>query len=135
MFFAPKRALMSRRLCFNCLKNESLHLILTVQKCTKVVDIAMVVDESWSIGRTDFEKIKKFLGDIISRFCSVAPFGTHFAVVKYSTSPREVFSLTKYTDAAELHYAVRNMDFQGGSTYTGKALELVQKNVTKFLRV
>ena len=99
-----------------------------MQKCTKVVDIAMVVDESGSIGQSNFEKIKKFLGDIISRF-SVAPFGAHFALVKYSTRPREVFSLTKYTDAAELHTVVRSMNFLGGKTYTGKALELVQKNV------
>ena len=89
----------------------------------------MVVDESGSIGRTNFEKIKTFVADIISRF-SVAPFGAHFAAVKYSGRPREVFSLTKYTNAAQLQTAVRNMNYIGGSTYTGKALQLVQQNVT-----
>ena len=105
-----------------------------MQKCTKVVDIAMVVDESGSIGRTDFEKVKKFVSDVISRF-SVAPFGAHFAVVKYSSRPREVFSLTKYTNAAELHTAVKNMNYLGGSTFTGKALELVQQNVITHLLI
>ena len=89
----------------------------------------MVVDESGSIGQNNFEKIKKFVADIISRF-SVTPFGAHFAVVKYSTSAQEVFSLTKYTNAAKLQTVVRNMNYQGGWTYTGQALELVQKNVT-----
>jgi hypothetical protein len=102
-----------------------------VTKCTKVVDIAMIVDESGSIGSADFEKIKTFVGDVISRF-SVAPFGAHFAAVKYSSHPREVFSLTKYTDAVQLHTAVRNMNYFGGSTYTGRAFELVQQNVTRF---
>ena len=100
-----------------------------MQKCTKVVDIAMVVDESGSIGQFDFEKIKKFVGDIISRF-SVTPFGAHFAAVKYSTGAREVFSLTKYTNAAELQRNVQNMNYLGGSTYTGKALQLVQQKVS-----
>ena len=92
----------------------------------------MVVDESGSIGQNNFENIKKFVADIISRF-SVAPFGAHFAVVKYSNSPREVFSLTKYTNAAKLHKVVRKMKYLRGSTYTGKALEFVQKNVTTLL--
>ncbi|XP_028392610.1 von Willebrand factor A domain-containing protein 2-like [Dendronephthya gigantea] len=99
-----------------------------IQKCKKVVDIAMVVDESGSIGRGDFEKIKTFVADIISRF-SVAPFGAHFAAVKYSTRPTEVFSLTKYTNAAQLHTAVRNMNYVGGSTFTGKALQLVEEKI------
>ena len=92
----------------------------------------MVVDESGSIKAHNFEKIKKFVADIISRF-SVAPFGAHFALVKYSTSPREVFSLTKYTNAKKLDEVVGEMKYQGGWTYTGKALELVQKNVTTLL--
>ena len=99
--------------------------------CTKVVDIAMILDESGSIGYSDFQDIKKFVGDVISHF-SVTPFGAHFAAVKYSSSPREVFSLTKYTDAAQLHIAVQNMNYKGGSTYTGQALEMVQQNVTDY---
>ena len=91
----------------------------------------MILDESGSIGRSDFEKIKTFVSDVISRF-SVAPFGAHFAAVKYSNNPREVFSLTKHTDAAQLHTAVRNMNYIGGGTYTGRALELVQKSVIVF---
>ena len=95
-----------------------------------MVDLAIVVDDSGSIGRIDFNKIKNFADDVISRFN-----GAHFAVVKYSTSPHEVFSLTKYTDAAELHTKVRNMKYQGGGTYTGEALELVEKKVYLFVDV
>ena len=108
---------------------DHLNFFLTERKCTKVVDIAMVVDESSSIKAHNFEKIKKFVSDIISRF-SVTPFGAHFAAVKYSFEPREVFSLTKYTNAKELHSNVLNMSYNGGGTFTGKALELVQKNVS-----
>ena len=102
-----------------------------MQKCTKVVDIVMILDESGSVGRNDFQKIKSFVGDVISRF-SVAPFGAHFAVVKYSSQPREVFSLTKYTNAAQLHTAVQNINYLGGGTYTGRAFELVQQKVINY---
>ncbi|XP_028392831.1 von Willebrand factor A domain-containing protein 2-like [Dendronephthya gigantea] len=103
-------------------------LAVPVQKCTKVVDLAMVLDESGSIGSANFVKIKGFVADVISRF-SVSPFGAHFAAVKYSSQAREVFSLTKYTDAAQLHTAVQNINYRGGGTYTGKALDHVRNNI------
>ena len=114
--------------------NKNLNFLLAVQKCTKVVDIAMILDESGSVGRDDFQKIKSFVGDVISRF-SVAPFGAHFAAVKYSGQAREVFSLTTYTNAAQLHTAVQNMNYLGGGTYTGRAFELVQQKVIIFLLI
>ena len=92
----------------------------------------MVLDESGSIGFDNFQKIKRFVSDIISRF-SVAPFGAHFAVVKYSTYVREVFSLTKYTNAPQLQTAVQNMNYRRGWTNTGKALDFVRNNVTFLL--
>ncbi|XP_028392832.1 von Willebrand factor A domain-containing protein 2-like [Dendronephthya gigantea] len=98
------------------------------QVCKKVVDLAMVLDESGSIGAANFVIIKGFVADVISRF-SVSPYGAHFAAVKYSSSPREVFSLTKYTNAAQLQTAVRNINYQGGGTYTGKALDYVRQNI------
>lgn len=91
----------------------------------------MVLDESWSVGRNGFEKMKTLVGDIISLF-SVNSDGAHFAAVKYGTYAREVFSLAKYTDAAELQRKVREMSYNGGGTYTGKALQLVQKRVYLF---
>ena len=95
------------------------------------MDIALVLDESWSVGRNGFEKMKTLVGDIISLF-SVNSNGAHFAAVKYSSSARKVFSLAKYTDAAELQRNVREMNYFGGLTYTGEALELVQKRVYLF---
>ena len=88
----------------------------------------MVLDESGSIGAANFVTIKGFVADVISRF-SVSPFGANFAAVKYSWQPREVFSLTKYTNAAQLQTAVRNINYLRGGTYTGKALNYVQQNV------
>ncbi|CAB3983251.1 neural cell adhesion molecule 1-like [Paramuricea clavata] len=123
-----KRSLVSLTCALLYLTCSTLAVPIGNKTCTKVVDIAMILDESGSIGYSDFQDIKTFVGDVISHF-SVAPFGAHFAAVKYSGSPREVFSLTKYTDAAQLHTAVKNMNYKGGSTYTGKALEMVQQNI------
>ena len=105
-----------------------MHFFSALQKCTKVVDIAIVVDESGSIRPNNFKKIKGFVNDVISRF-SVARFGAHFALVKYSDQPREVFSLTKYTNEAQLHTAVQKMKYLRGRTFTGRALRYVEQNV------
>lgn len=91
----------------------------------------MVVDESGSIGKWNFKKVKSFLKDMISRF-SVTPFGAHFGIVKYSTYPRLVFSLTKYTNVGETQTAVQNMEYRGGATYTGRALALARTQVITF---
>ncbi|XP_028392830.1 von Willebrand factor A domain-containing protein 2-like isoform X2 [Dendronephthya gigantea] len=99
-----------------------------IQKCTKVMDVAMVVDESGSIRPNNFQKIKGFVNDLISRF-SVSRFGTHFALVKYSDQPREVFSLTKYTNETQLHTAVQKMKYLRGRTFTGRALKYVDQNI------
>ena len=92
----------------------------------------MVLDESGSIKLVNFQKIQQFVSNIISRF-SVAPFGAHFAVVKYSDNPREVFSLNKYTYEQQLHTAVQNMKYLEGGTETGRALDYVKNNVSLLL--
>jgi hypothetical protein len=105
-----------------------LNFFLIAQKCRKVVDIVMVPDESGSIGRKNWRKVKKFVRHVISRF-SVTPFGAHFAAVKYNNRPRKVFSLTKYTNAKKLRKAVRRMRYRGGGTRTGKALRFTNRRV------
>ena len=90
----------------------------------------MVVDESGSIGQADFDKIKRFLSDIVNKF-SVSPFGVHFGLVKYSTKPRMVFSLTKFTDASTMQKHIVEMKYRGGQTRTGSALEFTETNVSR----
>ena len=100
-----------------------------MEKCKKVVDIALVVDESGSIGYSNFEKVKGFLQKTVSRF-SVAPFGAHFGIVKYSTDARLVFPLDKYTDITHMQQGIQSMKYLGGMTNTGLALQYTRKNVT-----
>ena len=88
----------------------------------------MVVDESGSITLHNLIKIKKFLANVVSRF-SVARFGAHFGLVKYSTDPRLVFSLDKYTNTRQLQESIRNMVYLAGGTKTGRAFEYTRKNV------
>lgn len=109
-----------------------LFFFFSEQTCSKDVDIAVVVDESGSIGWTNFEKVKSFLKEIISRF-NLAPFGAHFAITKYSSDPSLVFSLARFTNATEMQTAVENMRYQGGGSYTGKALEYIRINVITLL--
>ena len=114
---------------FQILMMERIILLIilypTEQVCRKVVDIAMVLDDSGSIGAANFVTIKGFVADVISRF-RFSPFGAHFAAVKYSGQPREVFSLTKYANIKLLQTAVRNINYLRGDTYPGKALNYVR---------
>lgn len=89
-----------------------------------------VLDESGSIGPENFDKMKKFVEDVISRF-NVIPFGgADFAMVQYSTKPRLVFNLNKSREAKKLHGDVRNLKYLDGSTTnTGFAMQIVQNKV------
>ena len=96
--------------------------------CKKTVDIVMVADESGSIGQGNFKLIKEFLANVVTRF-SVSSFGTHFGLLKFSTSPTKVFDLGAYTNTQKLQAAIRGMTYGRGGTKTGKAFKYARENV------
>ncbi|XP_055509355.1 LOW QUALITY PROTEIN: collagen alpha-1(VII) chain-like [Leucoraja erinacea] len=98
--------------------------------CNKAkADIVFLVDESWSIGQNNFNKIRDFLFRIISYFPKIGPAGNQVAVAHYSDNPRTEFPLNQYKDRNSILRAIRGVQYGGGNTRTGKGIGYVLKEL------
>nr|XP_013802397.1 PREDICTED: collagen alpha-1(XII) chain-like [Apteryx mantelli mantelli] len=82
-------------------------------------DIAFLVDESSSIGQSNFNKVKDFLFRIISYFPKIGPEGTQVAVAQYSEEPRAAFHFHQHKDRNSVLKAIKGLRYAGGNTKTG----------------
>ncbi|XP_029471144.1 collagen alpha-1(VII) chain-like isoform X3 [Rhinatrema bivittatum] len=92
-------------------------------------DIVFLVDESSSIGQSNFNKIKDFLYRIVSYFPKVGPEGTQIAMAQYSEEPRTEFLLNQYKDRNGVLKAIKGLRYAGGNTKTGRGIGHVLKEV------
>ncbi|XP_063786056.1 collagen alpha-1(VII) chain-like [Pseudophryne corroboree] len=98
--------------------------------CVKLkADIVFLVDESSSIGPSNFNKVKDFLYRIVSYFPRIGPQGAQIAVVQYSEEPRTEFHLNHHKDRNSILKAIRNMPYFGGNTNTGRGIGHVLKEM------
>ncbi|XP_058841909.1 collagen alpha-1(VII) chain isoform X4 [Acipenser ruthenus] len=98
--------------------------------CGKVkADIVFLVDESWSIGTNNFNKLKDFLFRIVTYFPKIGPEGTQVAIVHYSDNPRIEFHLNQFKDRNSVLRAIRAVHYGGGNTKTGRGIGYVLKEV------
>uniref|UniRef100_U3K793 Collagen alpha-1(XX) chain n=1 Tax=Ficedula albicollis TaxID=59894 RepID=U3K793_FICAL len=86
-----------------------------------VIDIVLLVDGSWSIGRNNFKLIKEFLSNLISPF-SIAEDKIRVGLSQYSSDPRTEWDLSAFSTREQLLEAMRNLRYKGGNTFTGLAL-------------
>uniref|UniRef100_A0A8C1YP14 Uncharacterized protein n=1 Tax=Cyprinus carpio TaxID=7962 RepID=A0A8C1YP14_CYPCA len=80
-------------------------------------DLVLLVDGSWSIGRTNFRKVRDFLEGLAVPF-HIGP----RALSQYSGDPRTEWHLNNFTSREPLLEAIRNFRYKGGNTFTGQAL-------------
>lgn len=90
------------------------------------MDIAFIIDSSGSIGRTNWEKMKRFLKALVSKL-DVSPSATHIAAVSYSTNPEVVLRFSGFQGTVQVNQLLDRMRFQRGFTYTDKALLLADR--------
>ncbi|KAE8616744.1 hypothetical protein XENTR_v10008878 [Xenopus tropicalis] len=91
--------------------------------CAKLkADIVFLVDESSSIGPSNFIKVKDFLYRIVSYFPKIGPQGTQIAIVQYSEEPRTEFHLNEYKERNSVLKAIRALQYYGGNTKTGRGI-------------
>ncbi|XP_021329303.2 solute carrier family 35 member C2 isoform X3 [Danio rerio] len=84
-------------------------------------ELVLLVDGSWSIGRTNFRKVREFLQGLAVPF-HIGPEGVQIALSQYSGDPRTEWHLNNFTSKEPLLEAVRNFRYKGGNTFTGQAL-------------
>ncbi|CAN8210468.1 unnamed protein product [Coccothraustes coccothraustes] len=98
--------------------------------CGKLqADVAFLVDESSSIGQSNFNKVKDFLFRIVSFFPKIGPEGTQVAVAQYSEEPRAAFHFNQHRSRNGALGAIRGLSYGGGSTKTGHAISYVLKEL------
>ncbi|XP_044133070.1 LOW QUALITY PROTEIN: collagen alpha-1(VII) chain-like [Bufo gargarizans] len=98
--------------------------------CAKLkADIVLLVDESSSIGPGNFNKVKDFLYRIVSYFPKIGPQGAQIAIVQYSEEPRTEFHLNQHKERNSVLKAIRNMQYFGGNTNTGRGIGHVLKEM------
>ncbi|XP_029467674.1 collagen alpha-1(XX) chain [Rhinatrema bivittatum] len=89
-------------------------------------DIVVLVDGSWSIGRSNFKHIRDFLVGLLTPL-HIAPEHIRIGLSQYSGDPRTEWNLTTYVSKEEILDAVRNLRYKGGNTFTGLALTHVKE--------
>ncbi|XP_076743918.1 collagen alpha-1(XII) chain-like [Maylandia zebra] len=97
---------------------------------TAKVDLVMLVDESGSISRNDFDKIQTFLVAIVSGL-NIGPDAVQIGLTLFSTEARTEWHLNTHQTKQTLLRAIEELKKTGGSTKTGKALEHILHNQFK----
>ena len=92
-----------------------------------------VVDGSGSIeeqGRGNFQRSKDFIIEIVKSF-NVGKYATQVALVLYNSIPDVIFNFKYKID--DIEEEIQDLDYPGGGTNTGKALDKVRNYVLKHL--
>ena len=87
-----------------------------------------MIDSSGSIGRSNWEKMKRFLKALVSKL-DVRRSATHIAAIAYSNSPEVVMRFRNVQGTDEVNRELDRMRWQRGFTYTDKALLLADRDL------
>ena len=78
-------------------------------------ELGILMDESGSIGKTDFERQKGFVTALANGFSNFGPNGIQMAVITYSTSAQLDIKLDQYSNKQEFINAVKRISYYGKS--------------------
>ncbi|XP_029361065.1 collagen alpha-6(VI) chain isoform X2 [Echeneis naucrates] len=97
-------------------------------KAAKLADIVFIVDESGSIGTSNFQLVRTFLYSIINGL-EVSTTRVRVGIVTYNDRATAQVYLNSFSDKKELLNFIKILPYHGGGTRTGAALKFAQENV------
>ncbi|KAG7462801.1 hypothetical protein MATL_G00188600 [Megalops atlanticus] len=125
----------SLRLALQSLSLMLLHVFCTAQEedtrvsCrTAPSDLVFILDGSWSVADTNFEIVKRWLVNITTSF-NIGQKFTQVGVVQYSDDPILHIPLGTYYSSTELIEAMEAIEYMGGNTRTGKAIQFASERL------
>ncbi|XP_064173137.1 vitrin-like isoform X1 [Anguilla rostrata] len=91
------------------------------------VDIAFLMDGSWSIGRRRFRMQRDFLS-AVSQVINVGVAGPMMGIVQYGDDPVMEIGLKAFPNPQDLTAAIANINQKGGLSNVGKALSYINEH-------
>ena len=88
-------------------------------------DLVFVLDESGSIGSTNFELAKSFLSQLVSRL-DIDSGSTRVGLVTYATRVGFTFNLNTHSSVSSIQAAISSIQYSRGGTDTDAALAYVR---------
>ncbi|XP_030426555.1 von Willebrand factor A domain-containing protein 2 isoform X3 [Gopherus evgoodei] len=95
-----------------------------LMQCSASVDILLLLDGSYSIGKGSFERSKHFAGKLCDAL-DINPDRVRVGVIQFSSTPQLEFPLDSYLTKQEVKEKIKKIVFKGGSTETGLALKYI----------
>uniref|UniRef100_UPI0037E96BD2 vitrin isoform X6 n=1 Tax=Semicossyphus pulcher TaxID=241346 RepID=UPI0037E96BD2 len=90
------------------------------------VDLAFLMDGSWSIGKRRFKIQKDFLSEV-AHTINVGVAGPMMGIIQYGDDPVTEISLKSYSNSREMKSAVDKIVQKGGLSNVGKALTYINR--------
>ena len=91
------------------------------------IDIYFVIDESGSVGSSNYQLMKQFVHDTVNEF-DIGSDDTQVGVISYSSYARAWFYLNTYQDKSSVLTAINNLPYSGGGTDTAAAINLLRQS-------
>uniref|UniRef100_A0A8C7QMH6 Collagen type XII alpha 1 chain n=1 Tax=Oncorhynchus mykiss TaxID=8022 RepID=A0A8C7QMH6_ONCMY len=91
-------------------------------------DVVILVDGSYSIGLSNFAKVRAFLEVLVNSF-DIGQDKIQISLVQYSRDAHTEFYLNTHHDMSAVVNAVRTFPYRGGSTNTGRAMTYVREKI------
>lgn len=91
-------------------------------------DVVLLVDGSYSIGLSNFAKVRAFLEVLVNTF-DIGADKVQISLVQYSRDPHTEFYLNTHHELSAVVKAVRTFPYRGGSTNTGRAMSYVREKI------
>ncbi|XP_061102929.1 von Willebrand factor A domain-containing protein 2-like [Conger conger] len=96
----------------------------SVIQCSAAIDVLLLIDGSYSIGKGSFERSKHFAIKMVDAL-DINPDRVRIGAMQYSSKPKLEFTLNDYPTRDEAKEAIKNIQFRGGSTEMGKTIKYV----------
>ncbi|CDJ38362.1 microneme protein 2, putative [Eimeria tenella] len=98
------------------------------QVCTSLLDVMLVVDESGSIGTSNFRKVRQFIEDFVNSM-PISPEDVRVGLITFATRSKVRWNLSdpKATNPSLAISAARSLSYSTGVTYTHYGLQDAKK--------
>ncbi|CAH2283003.1 collagen alpha-6(VI) chain-like [Pelobates cultripes] len=93
-----------------------------------VADIVFLIDESSSIGATNFQLTRVFLHKVVNAL-DISLNNVRVGLVLYSDEPRLEFNLNSFDKKLDILDYITKLPYRGGKAHTGAAIDFLRKKM------